>query len=105
MVLAEEQCCSLLAERAVVLAASTVAAKQAAISADLALPVAELANDSNAAVCAWDATASAVPALDKDKRCQEEATAEQRWADNEHVMALVMPPNPVDAAIQRIRAE
>ncbi len=43
-------------------------------------------------------------ALAKDKRCQEEAAAEQRLADNERFMAPVRLPDPVDTAIRRIWA-
>jgi hypothetical protein len=44
-------------------------------------------------------------ALAKDKRRQEDATTEQRRADNEHLNAPVIPPNPIDAAIGRIQAD
>jgi hypothetical protein len=83
----------------------TVAAKQATVSADSVLPATALANESNAAICARDATASAAPALPKYKRHQEEAAAKQYQLDNERIMALDMPPNPIDAAIWHIQAK
>jgi hypothetical protein len=61
-----------------------LAAEQTALSADLALPE---------------------PALAEDTQRSEEASAKQRQADDEHVMAPVMPPNPVDAANWRIWAD
>jgi hypothetical protein len=60
-VLAEEQRGSLLAARAAESALATAQVAVSADSADSALPE---------------------PALAKDKRCQEEAAAEQRRADN-----------------------
>ncbi len=69
---------------AVQAAESVLAAARAIVSADWLLPK---------------------PALAKDKQRQEEAAAEQRWADNKCFMAPVLPPNPVDAAIRHIRAD
>jgi hypothetical protein len=66
------------------LAEPALATEQAAVLADLALP--ELA-------------------LAKDKRRQKEAVAKQRGADDKRIMALHMPPNPIDVAIRRIQAE
>ncbi len=45
------------------------------------------------------------PALAKDKRCQEETAKKQRCADDEGVTAPVLPPNPGNAVIRRIRVE
>ncbi len=45
------------------------------------------------------------PALTKDKRHQEEAAKKQRCADNKCIMALVLPPNPVNVAIRCIWVE
>jgi hypothetical protein len=81
MALAKERCCSLLAAQAAELALATA---RVVVLVDLASPK---------------------PALAKDKQRQEEAAAEQCQADNEHFMAPVMPPDPVDAAIQRIWAD
>ncbi len=44
------------------------------------------------------------PALAKNDWRQEKATAKQHWVDDEHFMAPVMLPNPVDAAIWHIQA-
>jgi hypothetical protein len=43
--------------------------------------------------------------LGEDKRRQEETAKKQRRSDNERVMAQVLPPGPVIAAIRRIRVE
>ncbi len=83
----------------------TVAAEQATVLADSVLSATALANESNAAVCARDATASAALALAKYKQCQDEAAAKYYRLDNERIMALDMPPNPVDAAIGCIQAK
>jgi hypothetical protein len=66
-----------------------------------------LAIKKDAAICAWDlnAAASAAPALAKDKQRQEEAAAHQHWAEEEHITALVVPLNHVDAAIWHIQAD
>ncbi len=50
-------------------------------------------------------TAAREKALAKDKQRQEETAEKQRRADNEHVMAPVLPPNPGNAAIRCIRVE
>jgi hypothetical protein len=50
-------------------------------------------------------TAAREKVLAKDKRRQEETAEKQRRADNEHVMVPVLPPNPGNAAIRRIRVE
>jgi hypothetical protein len=81
MALAKELRCSLLVVRA---AESALAVVQAVVSADLALPE---------------------PVLAKDKRRQEESATEQCRADDEHFMAPVMPPDPIDAASRCIKAD
>ncbi len=117
--LADELCCQEAAGRGATLAEMALAkkkhyslsAEQAVALAVLVLPATALADDSNTAVLTRDTTASAAPALAKDKwhqedkRCQEEAAAKQRRADNKCVMALDMPPDPIDMAIWRIQAE
>ncbi len=45
------------------------------------------------------------PALVEDKRRQEETTKKQRRSEDECVMAPVLPPDPVNAAIRRIWVE
>jgi hypothetical protein len=45
------------------------------------------------------------PALAKDKRRQVETAKKQRRADDKQVMVPVLPPNPGNAVIQRIRVE
>ncbi len=84
-----------------------VAAEQAAASSDLALPATMLVDERDAAACAQDATASTTPTLAEDKWRQEKAATKQCRADNKRVMALVMPPNPVDGqsgALGRMRS-
>jgi hypothetical protein len=80
--LAKDQCCSLSKD-------------QPAILADSPLPATALAKERDATIRMQDATASATMALaeDKqpkeDKRCQEEAAAEQHRAGvNLHLFAL-----------------
>ncbi len=79
-----EQHCQELAERAAALAKLSLAAEQAAVLTDLALPK---------------------PALAEDNWRQVKATANQRQAEDERFMSPVMLPNPVDAAMRRIWAE
>ncbi len=79
MALATERRCSLLAARAVELVLATV---QVAVSAD-----------------------SSLPKLALDKQRQEETAKKQRRADDKRVMAPVLPPDPGNAAIWRIRVE
>jgi hypothetical protein len=50
-------------------------------------------------------TAVREKALAKDMRRQEETTKKQRCADDEHLMAPVLPPDPSNAAIRRIWVE
>jgi hypothetical protein len=50
-------------------------------------------------------TAAREKALAKDKRRQEETAEKKRCADDEHVMAPVLPPDPGNAAIRRIWVE
>jgi hypothetical protein len=66
-----------------------------------------LANKKDVAVCMWDsnAAASAVLALAKDKRCQEEVAAQQCRVEADCVMAPVEPPDHFDTEILRIWAE
>ncbi len=45
------------------------------------------------------------PGLAKDKRRQEETAKKQRRADDKHIMAPVLPPDPGNAAIRRIQVE
>jgi hypothetical protein len=45
------------------------------------------------------------PALAKDKHCQEETAKKKRHADDECIMVPVLPPDPGNAAIQRIWVE
>jgi hypothetical protein len=79
-----KQHCRESAECTAVSAKLALAAERTAVSADLAFPKLALA---------------------KDKRRQEETAKKQRCSDDEQVMALVLPPNPVNAAIRRIRVE
>ncbi len=44
-------------------------------------------------------------ALAEDKRRQEETAKKQRHAEDEHIMAPVLLPDPVNAAIRHIRVE
>jgi hypothetical protein len=86
-VLADDACerrCQEPAECTAALAKSALAAERTAVLADLALPE---------------------PALAEDKQRQEETAKKQRRSDDAHVMAPVLPPNPVNAAIRRIRVE
>ncbi len=85
--LAEDACKQRCHESAKCTAASAklaLDAEQTAVSEDLALP--ELA-------------------LVEDKRRKEETAKKQRRSDDKRVMAPVLPPNPVIAAILRIRVE
>jgi hypothetical protein len=50
-------------------------------------------------------TAAREKALAEDKRRQEEFSKKQRCADDEHVMAPVLPPDPGNVAIRRIWVE
>ncbi len=61
-----------------------LAMAQVAVSVDLSLPE---------------------PALAKDKQRQEETAKKQHRADDKHVMAPVLPPDPGNAAIRRIQVE
>ncbi len=79
-----ERCCQESAKCTAALAKSTLAAEQTAVSADSALPE---------------------PALAEDKQHQEETAKKQRRSDNEHVMAPVLPPDTVIAAIWCIWVE
>jgi hypothetical protein len=79
-----EQCCRELDECTAASAKSVLAAEQTVVSADLVFPE---------------------PALVEDKWRQEETTKKQRRSDNECVMARVLPPNLVNAAIWRIWVE
>ncbi len=79
-----KQRCQESAECTAALVKSALAAEQTSVSADLALPK---------------------PALAEDKRRQEETAEKQRHSDDELIMAPVLPPDPVIAAIRRIRAE
>ncbi len=45
------------------------------------------------------------PVSAEDKRHQEETAKKTRRADDKCVMALVLPPNPVNAAIRHIWVE
>ncbi len=81
MVLAAEQRRSLSAARA---AESALATARVTVLADLSLPE---------------------PALAKDKRQQEETAKKQRHADDERVMAPVLPPDPGNMAIRRIQVK
>ncbi len=45
------------------------------------------------------------PALAEDKHRQEETAKKQRRSDDKRIMVPVLPPNPVNAAIRRIRVE
>ncbi len=56
-------------------------------------------------IVVWADFALTQPALAKDKQPQEETAKIQCRADKKCVMALVLPPNPIDAAIERIWAE
>ncbi len=80
-VLAVERLCSLLATRAAELALATA---QVAVLADSLLPK---------------------PALAKDEQRQEETAEKQCHADEERVMAPVLPTDPGNAAIRRIQVE
>jgi hypothetical protein len=111
MVLAKEQHCYLLAEHAAVLSDLVVAAEQTTVLADLALAdvlqcqkavkhsvalaAKAFADEKDANICAQDATASAVLALAEDKQHQEDAATQQSRAEDERVMAPVMPPDPM----------
>jgi hypothetical protein len=79
-----EQLCRESSKRTATLATLALAAMQTVVLADLALPK---------------------PALAEDKQRQEETAKKQCHADNEHVMAPVLPPNPSNAAIRRIWVE
>ncbi len=81
MMLAAEQRCSLSAAQA---AESVLAMVQVTVSADSSLPE---------------------PALAKDKWRQEETAKKQCRADDELVMAPVLPPDPGNAAIRCIWVE
>jgi hypothetical protein len=61
-----------------------------------ALAAKTLADKKEAAECVWESAAAALAAqvFTKGKRCQEE---------DERVLALDMPPDPVDTAIRRIQ--
>jgi hypothetical protein len=73
-----EQHCQESAECTAALAKSAFPSERTAVSADSALPE---------------------PALAEDKGRQEETAKKQRRSDDEPVMAPVLPPNPVNAAI------
>jgi hypothetical protein len=64
-------------------------------------------NKKEVAICACELTAAtlAATALAKDKRHREEAAAEQRWVEEEHLMAPVEPPKHLDVAIRCILAK
>ncbi len=79
-----EQRCQELAECTAALAKLALVVEQTAVSADLVLPK---------------------PALAEDKQRQEETAKKQRCSDNERVMAPVLPPDPINAAIWRIWVE
>jgi hypothetical protein len=79
-----EQCCQKLAECTAALAKSALAAEQTTVLADLALPE---------------------PVLAEDKQRQEETAKKKRHSDNKHVMAPVLPPDPINAAIWCIWVE
>ncbi len=81
MVLAAEQRCSLLEARAAELAVATA---RVVVLADSFLTE---------------------PALAKDKRHQEETAKKQRRADDKRIMVPVLPPDPGNATIRRIRVE
>jgi hypothetical protein len=79
-----KQRCQELAKCTAVLARSALAVEQTMVLADLALPK---------------------PVLVEDKRRQEETTKKLCRSDDERVMAPVLPPDPVNAAIRRIWVE
>jgi hypothetical protein len=79
-----EQLCQESADRTVTSTTSALVATRTAVLADLAFPK---------------------PALAKDKRRKEETAKKQRRADDEHVMAPVLLPDPGNAAIRRIWVE
>jgi hypothetical protein len=79
-----KQLCQELAKCTATLVTLALAVEQTTVSADLALPK---------------------PALAKDKRRQEETAKKQCHADNKCIMAPVLPPNPGNVAILRIRVE
>jgi hypothetical protein len=85
--LADDTCkqhCQESAECTAASAKLALAAERTTVSADSALPK---------------------PALAEDKQRQEETAKKQRHSDNERVMAQVLLPDPVNAAIWCIRVE
>jgi hypothetical protein len=79
-----KQHCQESAECTAALAKLALAVEQTTVSADLALPE---------------------PALVEDKRHQEETAKKQHRSDDKHVIALVLPPDPINTAIRRIWVE
>jgi hypothetical protein len=100
--LVDERCCQKEAERGATLGETALTTEQrrsmlAAGAAELALAMAQVM------VLADLSLPELV--LAKDERRQEETAKKQRRADDERVMALVLLPNPGNAAIWRIRVE